>query len=104
MNWSAFQQLHAIGHLTHAFKHYKWSIILWTELSVATWRKGLSGAVEQAKPQPVPHSKLKRAVIGVVEPARMLLGLKKRSAHLSKNLSRLVRSASMTSIWARPET
>jgi hypothetical protein len=43
-------------------------------------------AVEHAKEDPIANGELEVAVVGVVEPARVLLGLEKTSTHIRKEL------------------
>jgi len=82
----ALGKLKTIGHLADAASHLERAGVLGRQLAPAARYQILRVAVEHPQEHPIADGELELAVVGVVEPAGVLLSLEKSSTHLLKEL------------------
>ena len=66
VNARTLRELKAVGDITHAFLHLVRPRVMGTQLVAATRQQGLSWAMEQPEPHPVPDVEAQVAMMSVV--------------------------------------
>jgi len=86
MNPSALRKTQAISHFANALNNLKWTSKPWTKLATETWHQGLCWPMEKAQENPIINVKLKRAVVSIIMPFGILLGLQQSITNIAEKL------------------
>jgi hypothetical protein len=73
---SAFRQCEAIGHLLDALDNVEWPRIVRAELPFCPRLQGLSRAMQEAQPDPIPNGKLQLTMTTIVVVLGIVASLK----------------------------
>jgi len=86
MNPSSLWKTQAICHFANALNDLKWTSKSWTKLATETRHQGLCWPMEKAQENPIIDVKLKRAVVSIIMPFGILLGLQQSITNIGEKL------------------